>query len=109
MYFLNIDEKHHDENYLRQQYYTSDHTGVLRSMDVLAKKSLSENRLLEEELTILDRPIIRNNYRRLYANVMQNGSSSWKALDYLNKLKQKEIGFDFRMRFNEESLPIGIV
>ena len=70
---------------------------------------ISPNRLSEEELTVLDQPIIRNNYRRLYANVMQNGSSTWKALDYLNKLKQKETGFDFRMRFNEESLPIGII
>ena len=40
---------------------------------------------------------------------MSNGSESWKALAHLNELKKTLTGFDFRIRFNKENLPVVIV
>ena len=40
---------------------------------------------------------------------MQSGNSSWKALAFLRKMKSEEEGFDFRIRFNKDHVPDGIV
>ena len=63
----------------------------------------------QTEIDVLDVPTVRANYRALYATIMTNGSETWKALAYLNALKEKLSAFDFRIRFNSDHLPIGIV
>ena len=40
---------------------------------------------------------------------MQNGNSTWKAYAFLKSMKRKEPGFDFRVHFDEEQVPDGIV
>ena len=72
-------------------------------------KMLSATDLTQAEIDVLDVPTVRANYRALYATIMTNGSETWKALAYLNALKEKLSAFDFRIRFNSDHLPIGIV
>ena len=40
---------------------------------------------------------------------MKSGTHTWKALSYLNILKKYESGFDFRIHFDEDDTPDGIV
>ena len=61
------------------------------------------------ERSILDNPTVRHNYRQMYHQIMQNGSNTWKAIDYLQKLKSTLPGFDFRVHKDEQGLPDGIV
>ena len=74
-----------------------------------ANKILSSSDITDEELKALDSPHIIENFRAIYARIMQNSSESWKALALLKELRSKLTGFDFRIRFNNEKLPIGIV
>ena len=49
------------------------------------------------------------NFSTVYANIMNSGKHTWKALSYLKKLKKEEIGFDFRIHLDEDDTPDGLV
>ena len=70
---------------------------------------LSTTDLSQDEIDVLDAPVIRANIHAMYAKIMTNGSESWKAIAYLKALKTKLTSFDFRTRFNKKDLPIGII
>ena len=69
----------------------------------------SLTRISQEEMNIVETPDVINNIHSIYANILQSGSSSWKALAFLRKMKHEEDGFDYRIHFNEEHVPDGIV
>ena len=70
---------------------------------------MSRFNVTDDEIKVLDNPKIIENYRPMYARVLQNGSESWKALAFLKELKSKLTRFGFRLRFNEDKLPTGVV
>ena len=55
----------------------------------------SETRVSNNALSVLDNPDVTMNIQSAYANIMQNGSSTWKALAFLNRMKDVESDFDF--------------
>ena len=93
----------------RCQLYLASEKDVSLADTTVAHRLLSTTDLTQDEIDILDVPVVRANYRSMYAKVMTNGSESWKALAYLNELKKTLTGFDFRIRLNDEHLPVGIV
>ena len=45
----------------------------------------------------------------MYKNLLQNGLNTWKALVYLRSLNETMSGFDYRVHYDNEGLPDGIV
>ena len=43
------------------------------------------------------------------ARMMKNGSETWKALALLKEMQSQLTGFDFRIRFGDDKVPIGLV
>ena len=75
----------------------------------VASKLISPSRFSNKELDVLADPVVIKKFRSIDANIMQSGSNTWKTLAYLKKLKTQSTGFDFRMHFDEEDAPDGIV
>ena len=72
-------------------------------------KLTSTNKISNDELNLLEGPEVMANMHFIYASIIQNGTSSWKALAFLRKIKFEEEGFDFRIHFNDDHVPDGIV
>ena len=45
----------------------------------------------------------------MLTTLMKSGTQTWKALAYINTLKKELVGFDYRIHYNSEGLPDGIV
>ena len=70
---------------------------------------LSTSPVTESEINILESPKILHNFRTMYATIMKNGSETWKPLVLLKEMQSQLTGFDFRIRFGDEKVPIGLV
>ena len=53
--------------------------------------------------------MVHTNFLAILRKVMQDDSGTWKAIGYLNELKIKMPGTDFRVRYDECHLPDAIV
>lgn len=71
----------------------------------LAKKSRSS---ASDELIIGDSQLARQNLTKLLRNVMQEGSSTWDALAFLEELRSNNPGFDFRLSREDNGRPDGL-
>ena len=69
----------------------------------------SESNVQQKELSVLNDMEVCRNFSTVYANIMNSGKHTWKSLSYLKKLKKEEIGFDFRIHFDEDETPDGLV
>ena len=57
----------------------------------------------------MEGPEEMTNIHSIYTSIIQNGTSSWKALAFLRRIKFEEEEFDFRIHFNDKHVPDGIV
>jgi hypothetical protein len=62
-----------------------------------------------EEITDLDQPILCQNFTSLLCKCMQESSSTWVALRYLDETKQRVPGFDYQVHYDIDGCPDGIV
>ena len=69
----------------------------------------SRTNMAAEEIVDLDQPILRQNFTSLLRKCMQESSSTWVALRYLDETKQRVPGFDYRVHYDVEGCPDGIV
>ncbi len=69
----------------------------------------SRTNIAAEEIVDLDQPILRQNVTSLLRKCMQESSSTWLALRYLDETKQRFPGFDYRVHYDVEGCPDGIV
>ena len=93
----------------RCQLYHASHPDALELACEHASGLISESCVNNKELSVLNDNTVCTNFRTVYANIMQSGSHTWKALAYLNKLKKEGNGFDFRIHLDEEDTPDGLV
>ena len=75
----------------------------------ISNKLLSSDDVSSFEIQVLESPKIYANYREIYSRIMHNGQESWKALALLKDLRHNLTGFDFRIRLNNDKLPVGLV
>ena len=66
-------------------------------------------RFKNSEIGLLDTPRLRCNFRNVHKNLLQNGSNTWKLLAYLRSIKETQSGFEYRVHYDNEGLPDGIV
>ena len=66
----------------------------------IGNRLLSTTDLSQDEIDVSDAPILRVNFRSMYAKIMTNESEAWKALAYLKALKTKLASFDFYIRLD---------
>ena len=101
---------HYISNFRKRcQLYHASHPDALELSCEHASGLISESCVNNKELSVLNDNTVCTNFRTVYANIMQSGSHTWKALAYLNKLKKECNGFDFRMHLDEEDTPDGLV
>ena len=62
-----------------------------------------------DEVIDLDQPILLQNFTALLRKCMQESSSTWVALRYLDETKVRVPGFDYRVHYDPEGCPDGIV
>ena len=74
-----------------------------------AELLMSTDRVSGQELKVLDDPEVINNFQQIYSNIMKSGTRTWKALLYLKKLNSQCNSFDYRMNFDDDGIPDGIV
>ena len=93
----------------RCQLYHAKNCNVSLLTTADAMRLTSGDKISTEESSVVESPEVINNIQSIYANIMQSGTSSWKALAFLRMMKSEEEGFDYRIHFNEEHVPDGIV
>ena len=71
-----------------QLYHAKNPDAHLLSCKV-ATKLISPSRFSNKELDVLADPVVIKNFRSIYANIMQSGSSIWKTLAYLKNENRK--------------------
>ena len=103
-----------DADYLRNfrrrcQLYHAANPNNISINDNNAELLMSTVRVSGKELKVLDDPEVVSNFQQIYSNIMKSGTHTWKALLYLNKLKSQCNGFDYRMHFDADGIPDGIV
>jgi hypothetical protein len=69
----------------------------------------SQNVIAAHEMINLDQPITHQNYTAMLRRCMQEGSSTWVALKFLDELKHTLPGFDYRLKRTVDGFPEGIV
>ena len=84
----------------RYQFYHATHKDVETLDQKDAMKLTSAQRISNEELKALEHPDTIENIHSIYASIMQNGNSTWKAYAFLKSMKRQEPGFDFRVHFD---------
>ena len=65
--------------------------------------------LKRNEIDELEDPLIRNNFRAMYKEIMSESSNTWQVLNYLQKCKVQITGFDFRIQHSTDGRPIAIM
>ena len=93
----------------RCQLYHASHPNALELSRDDALCLTSESNVNTKELSVLEDNEVCKNFTTVYANIMKSGTHTWKALSYLNKLKQEDSGFDFRIHLDNDDTPDGIV
>ena len=95
----------------RVALYHSTHTdGNLDEISLKeANDLISKEKLSGKEHDVLNDPMVHTNFLAILRKVMQDDSGTQKAIGYLNELKIKVPGTDFRIRYNECHLPDAIV
>jgi hypothetical protein len=73
------------------------------------KRVASRENMAAEEIIDLDQPILRQNFTSLLRKCMQESSSTWVALRYLDETKLAVPGFDYRVHYDRDGCPDGIV
>jgi hypothetical protein len=66
-----------------------------------SKKSLASEELLLNE----DNPMQKQNLTALLRKMMQEDSSTWEALRFLDELKDGNPGFDYRLKYDAFGRP----
>jgi hypothetical protein len=84
-----------------------DPTQDLTLQDVNEVASLSN--MAAEEIINLDQPILHQNFTELLRKCMQESASTWVALRYLDETKSRVPGFDYRVHYDTDGCPNGIV
>ena len=56
-----------------------------------------------------DDPIVKVNLRELFQNIIQQDTSSWKAISLLRVTKETCPGFDYRIHYNIDGVPDGFM
>ena len=62
-----------------------------------------------DEISPDDPRVMQPNFGNILAEVMRNSEYTWKALGLLKEMKSKIPGFDYRVNYDEENLPSGIM
>ena len=82
------------------------------SQEITTKDGLllvSQSKVTKLEEKVLQLPDVQVNYRKMYQGLMQSGEKTWKAIDMLKKLKNTHFSFEYRVHYNKNGLPDGIV
>lgn len=74
-----------------------------------AHSLLDKSPITKEEQSVLDNPIVRIKFNDMLLKVMREGSSTWEALEFLQRCKKEMPGFDFRIRLNKANHPCSLV
>ena len=61
------------------------------------------------EIDELEDPLISNNFRAMYKQIMSESSDTWQVLSYLNKCKVQILGFDYRVQYSPDGRLIAIM
>ena len=71
-----------------------------------ARRLSSKRSLASEEFVLKeDNPMLKQNLTSLLRKVMQEDSSTWDALRFLNKMKEDNPGFDYRVKYDRFGRP----
>jgi hypothetical protein len=73
-----------------------------------ARKLSSKRSLASDEFLLNDNPMQKQNLTDLLRKVMQEGSSTWDSLRFLQELKKSNPGFDYRVNYNDYGRPEGV-
>ena len=65
--------------------------------------------ITESEMSVLNDDHIRLNYQAMCEKILNNVSDTLKAVSYLDDIKLKMYGFDFKIHYNNDRLPDAIV
>jgi hypothetical protein len=72
-------------------------------------RTLSSKRpYASDEFVLSDNPMQKQNLTSLLRKVMQEDSSTWDALRFLDKMKATNPGFDFRVKYDAHGRPEGV-
>jgi hypothetical protein len=62
-----------------------------------------------DECMDIDDPIAQENFTELLRKVMQEGSSTWDAIWFMDQIKDRHIGFDYPLKFDSFGRPEAIM
>jgi hypothetical protein len=74
-----------------------------------ARRLISKNIVASDECMDLDDPIVHENFTEILRKVMQEDSGTWDALRYLDLIKGRHPGFDFRIKLDSHGRPEAIM
>jgi hypothetical protein len=70
---------------------------------------ISKSIVASDECMDIDDPIARENFTELLRKVMQEGSSTWDAIRFMDQIKDCHIGFDYCLKFDSFGRPEAIM
>jgi hypothetical protein len=73
-----------------------------------ARNLSSKRPLASEEFLLNDNPMQKQNLTALLRKVMQEDSSTWDALRFLEQMKETNPGFDYRVKYDSYGRPEGV-
>jgi hypothetical protein len=93
-------------NFRRRAQHWLVHNGD-KDLTMEEARHLSSKRSLASEEFLLkeDNPMLKQNLTSLLRKVMQEDSSTWDALRYLDELKESNPGFDYRVKYDHFGRP----
>ena len=63
---------------------------------------ISQSEILQDELLILEDPMVRTSFKPVLRKVMQDTSGAWKAIAYLKQTIINIPGADYRIRYDKK-------
>ncbi len=90
---------------LRAQHWLVNNSNKELTMEE-ARRLSSKRSLASEEFVLKeDNPMLKQNLTSLLRKVMQEDSSTWDALRFLDQMKDSNPGFDYRVKYDKFGRP----
>ena len=70
---------------------------------------VSTKSISAEEHSVLEDPLIQTNFNSMLQDIMAEDTTTWEALAFVRRCKKTMIGFDFRIRLDDNHRPNGLI
>ena len=69
----------------------------------------SRQDIIPSDLIGMNDPITLANLNKIYGQIMKSDSNTWSAIQFLKHCKNTVEGFDYRVLYNKQGLPIALL